>query len=245
MDASFPGSHARHILVLSDSKYGAGKTSMDLRIRPTNEGEISFIIDIDRVKRQWKFRDIKIDESLQDSDAAKYYLRTLALFAGQSGARQIVLSAGDSVGGYAWARYGFEMAGDELRNDCIADIGKRIGRDAGGWHVQASALAPPDCAGRRYRLTDEQHELLTGTLALMKADTRQLQYLSDFTQPLPCVEPDAPPLKLGKAALLGTTWRGALDLRPQSRSWQRFACYTACADGLAAQVEHAYARRAG
>lgn len=126
----------------------------------------------------------------------------------QIGVTQVQVHAALTVGGYAWAKYGFAPDTPQRTAELFSQIKSRLNKN-------------PD-------LPANQRQIVLNLLDT--GDPQALWAISDLAFPVfqpdgsPRLDSQGRPLTLGKALLLGTNWYGVLDLTdPVSR--QRFEQY--------------------
>ncbi|MBY0408356.1 MAG: hypothetical protein K2Q01_11755 [Rickettsiales bacterium] len=157
---------------------------------------------------------------------AKGYMRDIAATAREHGCKSITLSAGLSVGGYAWAKYGFYPKNQEQWMEACDFVDSQLKRDSGSqnYHVEFN--------GKPYPISKSEFDGVKAVIA--SSDPKAIWHLLEFTRVLD-VQGDRE-ITLAKALLMGSTWDGKLELDEQSQSWKRFMAYT---ERNLAQAQHA------
>lgn len=142
---------------------------------------------------------LKFEPEFQDAGLAKEILsRSMRLYE-RLGMERVTLTAGLSVGGYAWAKYGFKPDSSESLSQLYDEV---------GWNLEQLDLAP-----RTHNIVER----------LMRSDDpKTIWTISDLDQLVTSF--DGEKMKLGKALLLGTSWSGELDMTDEE-SRQRFDQY--------------------
>ncbi len=143
---------------------------------------------------------LKLQPEFQDKNLAKELLSRSVEVYDQIGIEKVTLTAGLTVGGYAWAKYGFKPDSPEETWEL--------------WDQVQSNLEDLSLSART-------RNLVSGLLR--SDDPKTVWTLSDLGQQ---VEDEyGEETTLGKALLMGTAWCGELDLT-DSESRQRFDQYT-------------------
>lgn len=141
---------------------------------------------------------VELHEKDQGASIVKKYMRELISVARDMGLPSVTLTAGLSVGGYAWAKYGFVPTAVSW-SELVKDIGARIAKE---------------------NLLDGLSEKTVSLIKklLKSTDPTDIFLLSDL------VEKTKSGMPVGKALLLGTTWSGGLNLDDQF-AMARFLAY--------------------
>ena len=147
-----------------------------------------------------------LEPSAQGGGIAKDLLANSIKLYDEAGIRKVTMFAGLQVGGYAWAKYGFRPASARDARELLEDVEDRLGAMAG---VPAPA-----------RRTVER--------LVQSGDPKAIWAISDLEGVRGARRGHE--TTLGKALLLGTCWRGVLDLEdPQARA--RFDQYVHKTEG--------------
>lgn len=144
---------------------------------------------------------------------AKRYLAEIASLAKDMGCKTISLKADLSVGGYAWARYGFYPKNNHQWDQLKEQVRKKIIPHDGGYAVKHNGTRP---------LTETEHRAVTAILA--SDDPRDCWHLLELNRPVGRMRGHE--LTVGKALLMGTKWEGTMELDESKESYQRFLAYT-------------------
>lgn len=161
---------------------------------------------------------MQLSPALQGKGIGTHVAQSGEELARAAGASRIDLTASMGVGGYAWARQGFDFADEADRTAAKKRIGKTLDkyRNAGALDDEEHAVA---------------HEALAGahTAAELAAFTLPHQFG-------PTLTPEQ--RKVGKRGMLGSTWQATKDLSDTSAS-QTGAAYRKARLALSAQSEAA------
>ena len=126
-------------------------------------------------------------EQFQGHGLAKSILRNNFDLYGELGIDKVDLTAAITVGGYAWARYGWQLKPDDVKS---GRLDKQV----------AKRLETLDLKAKDRKVVDA---------ILASQDPKKVWALSDLQTP---VTKDGKETTLGKALLLGTNWSGTFDM---------------------------------
>ena len=141
----------------------------------------------------------RLEKEFQKGGIGKSILSNSVKMYDKLGIGKVYLSAGLSVGGYAWAKYGFKP---ENRDDLFRLYDE----------VRSNMYS--------LNLNPRIYSLVTGLLNC--DDPKTVWTLSDLQMPV--TKFDGEQTTLGKALLMGTSWNGELDLKDRE-SRERFEQY--------------------
>lgn len=141
----------------------------------------------------------RLEKEFQKGGIGKNILSNSMKMYDKLGIEKVYLSAGLSVGGYAWAKYGFKP---ESRDDLFQLYDE----------VRSNMYS--------LNLNPRIYSLVTGLLNC--DDPKTVWTLSDLQMPVTKI--DGEQTTLGKALLMGTYWNGAFDLKDRE-SRERFEQY--------------------
>ncbi|MCA9779646.1 MAG: hypothetical protein KC800_23120, partial [Candidatus Eremiobacteraeota bacterium] len=131
---------------------------------------------------------LSLKDSFQGRDTAKTVLRNNFRLYDELGMDHVDLTAAITVGGYAWARYGWQLKDSDWNHE---NINKQL--------------------EKRLKELDLKPSTRKTLRKLLKSnDPKKLWTVSDMRQ---TVIKDGKETTLGKALLLGTNWQGTFDLK--------------------------------
>ena len=131
---------------------------------------------------------LSLKDSFQGKDTAKTVLRNNFRLYDELGMDHVDLTAAITVGGYAWARYGWQLKDNDWNHE---NINKQV--------------------EKRLKELDLKPSTRKTLRKLLKSnDPKKLWTISDMRQ---TVIKDGKETTLGKALLLGTNWQGTFDLK--------------------------------
>jgi hypothetical protein len=161
-----------------------------------------------------KFFDL--DRSVQASGIAKDLLANSIAMYQQLGISRVTLFAALEVGGYAWAKYGFRPDGRRETRQLYRQVAERLSGLQG---------VPSGARTVLRRLVENE-------------DPKGIWAISDLNGLK--VRQGGREVPLGKALLLGTTWRGVLDLQdPQARArFEQYVHKTELASSQERKAQH-------
>lgn len=182
-------------LWLSLTKHDKGE-DLNLSWQLGREKDTRCTVGVDLIERQEGGRNVRsfhvpgtrLPAEAQGKGLGKTLLSNTLSLARHLGAEKIDLEAGMDVGGYAWAKFGFQLAdsGEDL-NRAVAEKMSTLELDQATQKQVAKILESPD-PKRVWQLADLSTEVMV----------------------------EGRPLKLGKALLLGSQWKATLPLDDQA-----------------------------
>ncbi len=155
----------------------------------------------------------KFDEENMGQSLARRYVREIGALAQERGCEKITLQAQRSVGGYAWAKFGFKPDSREQWRKLAKVIDNRLHENDGVYTVEY--------IGKRV-ISELDYRAIKDVLA--EKEPEAIWKLLELQTPLG--KAGGRPLTLAKALLLGTKWDGVLSTDARSEGWQRFSEYT-------------------
>ncbi len=155
-----------------------------------------------------------ISASLQNTGihTAKGYLRAMANILMKNDIDALTLNT-TSIGGYAWAKYGFKPASEKEWGNLKADIKKHIKND----HVCFK--------NKEYKLEESELKIINAVLAKESPPEAIWELTETLNRKLDTI--NGHDITVGKALLIDRTWKGILPLNERNKGFQRFQAYTA------------------